>query len=316
MRLVGVLVLLACLAGAARAQGQSPEPFTFPGRSKGQAVELKGELILPREAKGPVPAMLVLHGSGGLTSGREHAYAEILNTMGVAAIIPDHFGGRGVVSTVVDQQAVLSIEMTEDAFLLLQRFAADPRLDARRIGIVGFSKGGTVALDTALRRHADRFLPGGPRFALHLPFYPSCASQPRNFATTGAPILLQSGADDTYVGWEVCRDFVARLAEAGGDVRQIVHSGAKHGWDGDRAYKIARGENYSRCIFAEQADGSWTETSSGRRIADTGGRPIPEGFAAALQDCRTHGVEGGPNPAVRARAIAEMQAAVARAFGL
>lgn len=314
MRLIGLLVLLACLAGPARADGR--EAFGFAGRSKGAAVELKGELFLPKGATAPVPAMIVVHGSAGLTLEREYAYAEILNGMGVAAIVADHFGGRGVASTAADQQSVLTVEMDEDAFTLLKRFAADPRIDPKRIGVMGFSKGGSVAVETALKRYADRFLPGGPRFALHVAFYPSCASQPRNLSPAGGSILLMSGADDTYVGWEVCRDFVAKLAAAGADARQIVFPGAKHGWDGGRAYTLARGENYSRCIFVEQADGTWVETTSGARITDAQGRRLPDGFAAAMKGCRTLGVEGGPNAAVKAQAIAEMQAAVKKAFGL
>lgn len=315
MRLIALLILFVSLAGPASAASDR-EAFTFPGKSKGAAVELKGEVFLPKGAKGPLPAMIVVHGSSGLTVEREYAYAEILNGMGVAAIVADHFGGRGVASTVSDQQSVLSIEMDEDAFTLLKRFAADPRFDTKRIGIMGFSKGGTVSVETALKRYADRFLPNGPRFAVHIPFYPSCASQPRNLATTGGPILLMSGADDTYVGWEVCRDFVAKLAAAGADARQIVFPGGKHGWDGGRPYTVAKGENYSRCIYVEQADGTWIETTSGARIADAQGRRIQEGFAAAVKVCRTLGVEGGPNPAVKAQAIAEMQAAVKKAFGL
>lgn len=314
MRIIGSLIILLCLVLPAAAAER--EPFALAAKAKGKPITLKGELFLPAGAKDPVPAMVVVHGSGGLAVEREYAYAEVLNEMGIAAIVADHFGPRGVTSTVTDQQSVTALEMEEDAFALLARFAADPRIDPRRIGVMGFSKGGSVSIDTALKRYADRFLPDGPRFAVHAAFYPSCSNQPFNLATTGGPILVMNGESDSYVSWQVCRDLVAKLAAAGAAVHHIVYPDGRHGWDGSRPFFNAKGENHSRCIYAEQEDGTWMEKTSGIRIADEKGRRIQDGYAAALKACLTFGVSGGPDAATRAQAIAELQGLLARVFGL
>ena len=312
---VWTLVLMLA-ASTAQAQDAGREEISFSGRSKGKPATLTGTLFLPGAGEARLPAMVIVHGSGGVSTERENAYAREMTTMGVAAFVPDLFTGRGVKSTVEDQSAVTGFEMVEDAFTVLGKLARHPRLDPKRIGIMGFSKGGTVTMNAALLRYADRLLPGGPRYALHVAFYPACPSYFRNKATTGAPIHVLSGGADTYVGVKPCADYVAALKTAGANVDHIVYPNAEHGWDGSRAYSIPRGENYSRCIFEEQADGSWIEKFSRIQINDSRGIQIADKYAAALAACRTLGVRGGPNPAVKAQAIADLERFVREAFGL
>lgn len=306
---------LTLVAASAQAQEVSREEISFPGKSRGKPVRLTGTLSLPG-GEGRLPAMVIVHGSGGVSPERESVYAREMASLGVAAFVPDLFTGRGVKSTVEDQAAVTGLEMVADAFTVLEELARHPRLDPKRIGIMGFSKGGTVTLDAALLRYAERFLPSGPRYALHVAFYPSCVNVVRSKATTGAPIHVLSGAADTYVGVKPCADYVAALRTAGANIEHIVYPNAEHGWDGSRAYSLPRGENYSRCVFEEQADGSWVEKFSGIQTTDARGVRIADKYAAALAACRTLGVRGGPNPAVKAQAVADLKRFVRVAFGL
>jgi dienelactone hydrolase len=300
-----LLVLIVWAPPAAAAQGTT-ERITLPREHRGKPVTITGELLLP-PGTGKVPAMIIHHGSGGVSAEREGRYAREMVRLGVAALVVDSFKGRGIASTVENQAAVSSTEMLGDAFAALKALGSHARIDSRRVGIVGFSKGGTVALLAAHEARAERALPAGLRFALHVPFYPSCVTQHYKPKSTGAPIHLLLGGADTYAGVAPCQDYAAALKAEGAPIEVTVYPGAPHGFDGGRAYSLPKGENWSRCVFVEQADGFWKECVSGLTTNDPKGRPIEDTYRKAVAACRTSGVSGGPNVAARAKSLAALK---------
>ena len=287
------------------------ETMTLAREHRGQPIKVPAELMLP-PGTGKVPAVVIHHGSGGVTEAREFRYAREMVAMGVAALVIDSFSPRGIASTVTDQTSVSAREMTDDAFAALQALAAHPRIAAAKIGIYGFSKGGTVSLFTADERSAARALPPGLRFALHVPFYPGCTDHFFQRATTGAPILMLIGGADTYVGVAPCTEYADKLKAAGAKIEVKIYPGAAHGWDTERAYVVPKGENYSRCIFEEQADASWKERTSGLTVTDKQGKRIESARQDALAACRSYGVSGGPSASAREASMTDLKAAVRR----
>jgi len=67
---------------------------------------------------------------------------------------------------------------------------AEPQFSADRIGVLGVSKGGIVAMNTALTLYLAKAGMSGAQFAAHVAIVPSCGWVPRSTATTGAPILF------------------------------------------------------------------------------------------------------------------------------
>ncbi|HWE17934.1 MAG TPA: dienelactone hydrolase family protein [Hyphomicrobiaceae bacterium] len=304
------LLLLAPLAPPAAAQG-APEAMSLSREHRGKRVTIKAELFLPPGAA-KVPAMVIVHGSGGVSAEREGRYAREMVQLGVAALIIDSFRGRGIASTVQDQAQVSSAEMTEDAFAGLKSLAGHPRIEATRVGLIGFSKGGTVALLAAHEARAARALPPDLRFALHVPVYPWCGSLYFKPKSTGAPIYMLLGGADTYVGVAPCQENAASLKAEGAHVEVTVFPGAAHGFDAGKAYHNPRGENQSRCVFVQQPDGSWKERTSGFTTNDATGRRIDPAYGKALAACRTYGVSGGPNAEAKAKAMAALKGYVQR----
>jgi hypothetical protein len=64
------------------------------------ATVIDGVLSLPTDAtlqrEGKSPAVILAHGTGGLSDEREHAWAKRLNTWGMAAFVVDRVTGRGI----------------------------------------------------------------------------------------------------------------------------------------------------------------------------------------------------------------------------
>lgn len=296
------LLLAGCGAGGA-------ETLAFPRREivSGRMLALSGRLWLP-PGEARVPAVVLSHGSSGLSPSREPRYAAELLEMGVAVLAVDHFGPRGITSTVADQSQVSELAMLLDAFAALDALARHPRIRADRIGIAGFSKGGGVTWRAALERFNAPRGPGAARFALHVAFYPGCRVRYLNLATTGAPLRFLLGERDSYTGAAPCVDLAGAIRAAGGEAEAVVYPGAAHGFDGYGAdWSNRAGENTMACSWTELPGRRWRENASGMDYAETDTATA----RAAWSRCVTHGVSGGPDPAARAASLARLKQEVA-----
>ena len=193
-----------------------------------------GVLRIPVDAAHPMPAVVIVHGSAGVDS-RGSAYAAELNAAGIATFEIDMWSARNIGGGGDRPKGVpLTLPDAYGAFKLL---AANPAIDAKRIGIMGFSWGGVVSMLTATRPYTEQYLGKDIRFAAHAPNYPVCwvynrvpGYEFKDF--TGAPILLQAGEQDTYDLPDTCSKMVKSLGESAGRLLTLkVYADAGHGWD-------------------------------------------------------------------------------------
>ena len=156
-----------------------------------------GDLELPPGQVERSPAVVLVHGSGGVTA-REDRWADELRQAGAATFVLDSFTGRSIAMTAQDQSQLSSLAMIGDSYRALELLATHPRIDPTRIAVMGFSKGGAVALYAAISRFQRLHGPAGARFALHIPFYAPCYyTFVGDEAVTDRPIRLFHGmADD------------------------------------------------------------------------------------------------------------------------
>jgi dienelactone hydrolase len=238
-----VVLALTCaqFTTAAHAQDStSSERISLAINSAFQSdARVVGELRIPRLDRDRLPAVLIVNSSPGF-DGRGAFYAAALNAGGIATLEVDMFQGKGLPGT--PRHNLPHVYQTLD-FL-----ARHPRIDGKRIGIMGFSWGGNVAVLASFDELADQYALGGLRFAAHLGLYPGCwkhyallTDRPGKWKelkptiyrrTTGRPVRILAAEKNDYDDRYTCKKFVEALpADVQRQFSVIVYPGATFGWD-------------------------------------------------------------------------------------
>jgi dienelactone hydrolase len=270
--IVVILVLVvACSSQETKAPvGQPPqvarlEIHSFPsmtltdqefltGKKDGKPVTIAGELRLPRPGNDRFPAVVLLHGSGGV-KGNILDWEQELNAMGVATFILDGFTPRGIVNTSNDQSQLGRLAMIFDVYRTLEVLARHPRIDPKRIALMGLSRGGQVALFSSMKRFQRLHSPVDQEFAAYIVFYPPCNTILREDEDVAdKPIRIFIGSADDYVPVAACRAYVERLKAKGKNVQLTEYEGAGHNFDNRRLktpLKLEKAQTVRRCELAE-----------------------------------------------------------------
>jgi dienelactone hydrolase len=252
-------------------------------------IDLPVYVYLPDKITGKIPAMLLVHGSGGLNLKAKQIYTSAFAAKGIATIFIDSFTPRGVKTTTEDQSAVDPIDMGKDALAALKYIDDNVKeIDAANVGIIGFSKGGGVVVNLSLTVFNQN--PKALRFVRFIAMYPPCNGR-RLAPKTIGPLTIIVGADDTYNIPQPCEDMAAVLRQGGSQVTFRQIPGAQHAWDVPGPAYVARsGENYSNCRFEEVQPQVWIETHSKIKVFDHGKVATRK---LALDKCLTRKVSWG-----------------------
>ena len=279
MRWLGLaLLVIACPLAVLAGHGDLPpiatQPLSFASATPTEAQFLAGQAGTPATVGGelrmPVaparlPVVLLVHGETGV-SPNVRAWADTINGMGLGAFILDSFNGRGIAETSTDQARLAHAAMLVDAYRARALLAAKPRIDGRRIAVMGFSKGGWAALYAGVRRFQRLHGAKGAEFALQIALYPPCGTTYREDERVSArPVRVVHGTADDWHPIEPCRQYVARLKRAGADAAMIELKGARHFFDlPDLAPSLRLpGVQRTSCL-AEERDGGVVNRATGR----------------------------------------------------
>jgi dienelactone hydrolase len=237
------------------------------GDKNGKPVTIAGELRLPQGATGRLPAVILMHGSGG-PGAREELWAKIFNEMGIASFRVDSFSGRGLTSVSTNQALLGRFNMILDAYRAHGAISAHPRIDRGRIALMGFSRGGQTALYASLKRFQQAWDPE-VAFAAYIPLYASCNTTLIGDTDVNAvPIRMFHGTADDYVPVAPCRAYVERLRAAGRDVRLSEFADAHHAYDnplGARTPTVSKGAQSVRaCKLKEEPLGTIINAETGQ----------------------------------------------------
>ena len=214
-----------------RLQVQSHSPFEIhhilTGLEKTPETNVESELFIP-EGEGPFGCVIALHGSMGWASHHQDHVNGWLKA-GLAVCKVNSFTSRSIDSTVDDQLSVTHSMMLVDAFRTRSVLEQDPRIG--KIGITGWSLGGTVALYSAWSPIIE--ILGAP-FDAHLPFYPAAHIRPDIQNWSDSPILILHGDADDWTPLHLVEDLMPQLPNA----NLHAYLGAHHSFDSEKEFTL------------------------------------------------------------------------------
>jgi dienelactone hydrolase len=249
-RVPALTTLALLLAGCAAHGPVRPTPAVagaehvqFPSRDReegaGAPTRLSGWLFRP-PGPGPFPAVVALHGCGGLyarrgdLSGRHRDWAERLVRSGHVVLFPDSFGARGLdeVCTRRDRPVRPGRERSADAYGALAYLQSLSFVRADRVALLGWSNGGATVLAT-IGGDAPARRAGAGDFRVAIAFYPGCNAALRDAAwlPLAAPLHILIGGADDWTPAAACRALADRAAAAGAPLALTVYDGAYHDFD-------------------------------------------------------------------------------------
>ena len=153
----------------------------FPNLSDRTPVKLLGYLARPdfsfsgllgshSDRAGPYPAVVVLHGCGGISS-HSAQIADKLGSWGYAALTVDSLSPRGIASRCGGGG---SLDQAFDAYAALRYLSQLDFVDPAHVAVLGQSMGGLAVLNAVDRDLAAQYF--NERFARRSPFTPAVAS--------------------------------------------------------------------------------------------------------------------------------------------
>ncbi len=244
-RLVIGLFVWFLFSGQAFAQATDApgEPVTIPGTEIsgwGKVNEVQARFGLPKIPGSKVPVVLILHGSGGV-DGRGAFYAKALQEAGVGTLEIKMFPMHGRPQT--GSQATMP-----HAAAALKWLAAQPKVNSQKIGVIGFSWGGGMAVLMSSEFVQARLGEDVPKPAAFVSLYPVCSNMSRNLMNperafykahtrmSAAPMLIIVGTRDDYEESErACDALVAMWPPSAREQTTVRYvEGATHGFDAQR----------------------------------------------------------------------------------
>lgn len=208
--------------------------------ARGQSVEVAGTqayLSLPKDAKAPIPGVVVIHEWWGLNEHIKH-WTDRLAEDGYAALAVDLYGGK--VATTPDD-AMTAMKAVDEAKGLetvraAHRFlTTDARVSAPRTGSIGWCFGGAWSLKLAMNE---------PELDAAVIYYGRLVTDPAKLQAIKAPVLGVFGDRDEGIPPQVVGEFDKALHEAG-----VEHEVLRY--DADHAFANPSGERYDTKAAAD-----------------------------------------------------------------
>ncbi|CAN1490086.1 COG0412 Dienelactone hydrolase and related enzymes [Rhabdaerophilaceae bacterium] len=199
------------------------EWIDIPGRD---GLTLKA-LVMKPEGAGPFPAIVALHGCGGLNArdgkptARHRDWGQRLIAAGYIVVFPESFLSRGLGPQCnVRDRTIFPRDRTKDAFAAAEWLAGQAEVNAKKLGLLGWSHGGTTALSASrtIRRPMK-----GVEFRQVVAFYPGCRAFANEDFRTRIPVTIFHGLADDWTPPEPC--------QALPNVTFIGYPGAFHDFD-------------------------------------------------------------------------------------
>ena len=308
LRIIMAIAFALTTPGIAQAQQKISIPSLTPAsltallHHETTPATVTGELYLPPKANGPVPALVLLHGSGGL-QGRPAPISGNGPAPSRAGASPPWWStvsGRAGSKTGATRSSCQAGPMMPTPWRRSKFWLQIPV--STKIGSVSSAGRAAVAprFNTALESVRKSIVTDDLKFALHVIFYGSATFQFRDRATDKSPMMFLHGEADNYVIPGPTREFADWAKSQGNPVTFISYPKAFHDFDvqGQFSGFLKTLESSAKCDLV-------TDLSNGRTLRMNhvdNPKVTADDVRAYVKSCVARGASLGYNAAARADA--------------
>jgi dienelactone hydrolase len=241
MRLLSVtafltLFAMTCAVPPAFAEDVRPLPAPRQVDISTATGTLHAQLYKP-DGDGPFPAVIALHGCGGLGGHSEvllpryRDWAEQLLKSGHAVLLPDSYGSRelGPQCRVRERQVLARRERVADIAASRQWLLQQPWAAHDRISLIGWANGASALLWAVRPQSASHG--AEPDFRSAIAFYPDCRISSGLGWSARVPTLLLIGAKDDVSSPQACRQMIDGARGRSALTRIEIYPAAPHDFD-------------------------------------------------------------------------------------
>ena len=146
----------------------------------------------------------------------------------------------------------------------LEHLSKDPKINIKKVGISGYSRGGIISLMISEKRLRDALVSKDLYFAAAQPRSPDCWSigmfrNPQPIKETKTWMVL--GGKDNYTRAEPCVEMGEKIKANGGDIEVTVKKGWHHSFLGNwNPWPEERAQYFWKCPpYYTEDDGSWNK---------------------------------------------------------
>jgi len=227
------------------------------GSYKNSPVKIDALIAYPKKGEGPFPIVVFNHASGGAWMWSNEWFkfdrqqAKTLLKKGIAVMFVDNFNGRNVINAGADQAQVSTYSFYIDAFMTLEYLSKDPKVNIKKVGITGWSRGGMNSLAIAEKRIRDALISKDLYYAASLPRSVECRQS--GFFRNPQPIketkiLMVNGKIDDASHAHICEEYGEKMKAAGADIKVSTRAGWGHGFEANYSAEFeADAEAWHEC---------------------------------------------------------------------
>jgi dienelactone hydrolase len=200
--------------------------------------ELNVEIMLPKDVKGPVPFIIVMHGCAGMFTA-EKEWAQVVaakfNPLGIGVLSLDSFTTRLVDSTCGKGDLHWGRRRAEDAYSALDYLIGRKLAKPSQVYLMGESNGGTttlVAMSKVMSYHKNKFAAG-------FPVVPSCISVTLKYGDYYNPMIMFVAEKDGANLPEYCFEMMKKKRSR--PLQMIVYKDVLHSYVLNQQVYFSRG---------------------------------------------------------------------------
>ena len=231
---------------AVHSVASAQERVTFPSAdgalNGGAPTELDGYLYRPAGA-GPFPAVVAMHGCGGLFTPRDRSklaarnidWSARLSALGYVVLFPDSFNPRGLPEVCKQDQAKVrpGVHRVADAYGALAWLQKQPFVRPGAIALMGWSHGGVTTLWASRLSSRARPKTVPTDFALGIAMYPGCVAILETDYVPAFPVHMFVGDQDDWTPAAPCKAFAEKAK-----LPIVAYPNAHHGFDSPHQGKL------------------------------------------------------------------------------